>query len=98
MAFAHHDAAFGNQGRCGKAKFISPQKRSDHHITPGFHLSVGLNRDSLYRLAFCYERMGEYRKAADALTRLDNEFPEGREGKDRKKLWTLINAGLEKPE
>jgi outer membrane protein assembly factor BamD len=58
----------------------------------------GLNRDSLYRLAFCYERMGEYRKAADALTRLDNEFPEGREGKDRKKLWTLINAGLEKPE
>ena len=46
MAFAHHDAAFGNQGRCCKAKFISPQKRSDHHITPGFHLSIGLNRDS----------------------------------------------------
>lgn len=58
----------------------------------------GMNRDSLYRLAFCYERMGEYRKAADTLARLDSDFPEGKEGRDRKTLWTKINAGLEKPE
>lgn len=58
----------------------------------------GLNRDSLFRLAFSYERMGEYRKAADTLARLDGDFPEGKDGKDRKNLWALINAGLEKPE
>jgi outer membrane protein assembly factor BamD len=58
----------------------------------------GMNRDSLYRLAFCYERMGEYRKAADTLSRLDGDFPEGKEGRDRKDLWAKINAGLEKPE
>jgi outer membrane protein assembly factor BamD len=58
----------------------------------------GHNRDGLFRLAFSYERMGEYRKAADTLGRLDTEYPEGKEGRDRKNLWALINAGLEKPE
>lgn len=58
----------------------------------------GMNRDGLFRLAFSYERMGEYRKASDALERLDREFPDGKDGADRKNLRTLIAAGLEKPE
>ncbi|MGZ3670003.1 MAG: outer membrane protein assembly factor BamD [Bdellovibrionota bacterium] len=58
----------------------------------------GHNRDGLYRLAFSYERMGEYRKASDTLERLDSEFPDGKDGTDRKNLRNLITAGLEKPE
>ncbi len=50
----------------------------------------GYNRDGLYRLAFSYERMGEYQKATEALNRLDTEFPEGKEGADRKNLRRLI--------
>jgi outer membrane protein assembly factor BamD len=62
------------------------------------YAEFGHNRDGLFRLAFSYERMGEYRKASDALDRLDHDFPEGKEGADRKKLHTLIAAGLDKPE
>ncbi len=58
----------------------------------------GYTRDGLFHLAFSYERMGEYHKASDALERLDREFPDGKEGKDRKNLHHLITAGLEKPE
>lgn len=50
----------------------------------------GFNRDALYRLAFSYERMGEYTKATEALDRLDKEFPEGKEGSDRRNLRRLI--------
>jgi len=50
----------------------------------------GYSRDGLYRLAFSYERMGEYQKATEALNRLDTEFPDGREGADRKNLRRLI--------
>lgn len=50
----------------------------------------GYNRDGLFRLAFSYERMGEYQKATDTLNRLDAEFPEGKEGADRKNLRRLI--------
>jgi outer membrane protein assembly factor BamD len=58
----------------------------------------GFNRDALYRLAFSYERMGEYRKAADALDRLDGEFPDQKDSHERKKLRKLVTEGLEKPE
>lgn len=58
----------------------------------------GRNREGLYRLAFSYERMGEYRKANDTLDRLDTDFPDGKDNSDRKKLRTLIAAGLEKPQ
>lgn len=50
----------------------------------------GYNRDGLYRLAFSYERMGEYQKATEALNRLDAEFPDGKDGTDRKNLRRLI--------
>ena len=50
----------------------------------------GFNRDALYRLAFSYERMGEYTKATEALDRLDREFPDGKDGSDRKNLRRLI--------
>jgi outer membrane protein assembly factor BamD len=62
------------------------------------YADFGHNRDALYRLAFSYERMGEYRKAADALDRLNQEFPDGKDGSDRKTLRAKIDAGLEKPE
>jgi outer membrane protein assembly factor BamD len=58
----------------------------------------GRNQNALYRLAFSYERMGEYRKAADALDRLDNDFPKDKDIKDRKDLRKKINEGLDKPE
>ena len=58
----------------------------------------GHNRDGLFRLAFSYERMGEYRKASDTLERLDHDFPEGKEGSDRKNLHGLITAGMETPQ
>jgi outer membrane protein assembly factor BamD len=58
----------------------------------------GFNRDGLYRLAFSYERMGEYHKASEAIERLDREFPDGKDGKDRINLRKRIAAELEKPE
>lgn len=58
----------------------------------------GFNREALYRLAFSYERMGEYRKASDALSRLDQEFPDGKDDGNRKRLRALVVTGLEKSE
>lgn len=60
--------------------------------------NYGYNRDGLYRLAYSYERMGEYRKAQDTLERLDREFADGKDDSNRKNLRKLIAAGLEKPE
>lgn len=59
----------------------------------------GFNRDALYRLAFSFERMGEYTKATEALDRLDREFPDGKDGADRQNLRRLISmATSEKTE
>ena len=55
----------------------------------------GFNRESLYRLAFSYERMGEYTKATEALDRLDREFPDGKDGSDRKNLRRLITLATQ---
>ncbi|MGZ3696092.1 MAG: outer membrane protein assembly factor BamD [Bdellovibrionota bacterium] len=52
----------------------------------------GNNEKSLYRLAFSYERMGEYAKADQAMSRLEKEFPKD-EGV-RKTLRKKIVAGL----
>lgn len=52
--------------------------------------NFGYNRDALFRLAFSYERMGEYGKASETLNRLDTEFPEGKDGTDRQNLRKLI--------
>ena len=46
MAFAHHDAALGNQGGGGEAEFIGAQKRPDHHIAARAHAAVDLHRDA----------------------------------------------------
>ncbi len=51
----------------------------------------GFNKDALYRLAFSYERMGEYTKATEALDRLDREFPDGKDDGNRKNLRRLIS-------
>jgi outer membrane protein assembly factor BamD len=50
------------------------------------------NEKSLYRLAYSYERMGEYAKADSALKRLESEFP--KDESDRKTLRKKIVAGL----
>ncbi len=60
--------------------------------------NYGYNREGLYRLAYSYERMGEYRKAQDAIERLDREFSDGKSDTDRNNLRKLIASGLEKPE
>jgi outer membrane protein assembly factor BamD len=54
------------------------------------YAEYGYNRDGLFRLAFSYERMGEYTKAIESLDRLDQEFPDGKDGSDRKNLRRLI--------
>ena len=46
MAFAHHDATFHHQRRCGKAEFVGAQQGGNGDIAPGFHLSVGLNSNA----------------------------------------------------
>ncbi len=42
VALAHHDATFNHQRCGGKAKFISAQHGTDHHVAAGFHLAINL--------------------------------------------------------
>lgn len=50
------------------------------------------NEKALYRLAYSFERMGEYAKAEQSLDRLEREFP--KDAHDRKDLRKKIVAGL----
>ena len=43
MAFTHHDAAFHDQRSGRKTEFIRAQQRANRHVTPRFHLTVGLH-------------------------------------------------------
>ncbi len=45
MALAHHDAADGNQGRRGEAKFVGAEQRADHDIASGAQAAIDLHRD-----------------------------------------------------
>ena len=45
VADAHHDAAHGDQGRCGEAELVRAQQRSDDHVATGSHAAVDLDRD-----------------------------------------------------
>lgn len=57
---------------------------------------AGRNEENLYKLAFSFERMGEYRKAEQALDILDQQFPNGSKASDGKKLREKVAEGLEK--
>ena len=46
MAFAHHDAACGNQRRCRKAEFIRTQQGTDHHIATCAQPAIDLHGDA----------------------------------------------------
>jgi outer membrane protein assembly factor BamD len=54
----------------------------------------GYNEQSLYRLAFSYERLGEYKKSAEILDRLNSEHPNGKFASDsealRKKIASTV--------
>src|ERR1700722_13756600 len=46
MAFAHHDAAGGDQRRGGETELVRAQKRPDHHVAAGPHAAVDLHGDA----------------------------------------------------
>lgn len=50
--------------------------------------------EALYRLAFSFERIGEYRKAKDSLEELDGSFPNGKYSAEASKLKTLIAKSI----
>ncbi len=43
VAFAHHDAAHGDQRRGGKSEFLGAQQRGDRDVAPGLQLAVHLH-------------------------------------------------------
>ena len=46
MAFAHHDAARGDQRRGGKAEFVGAQQRADGDVAAGAKAAIHLHRDA----------------------------------------------------
>jgi outer membrane protein assembly factor BamD len=56
------------------------------------------NEETVYRLAYAFERMGEYRKAEQALDVMGQQFPNGSKQEDAKSLREKVSAGLEKSE
>lgn len=56
------------------------------------------NEETIYRLAYSFERMGEFRKAEQALDIMGQQFPKGSKEKDAQSLRQKVKAGLEKSE
>ena len=46
MAFAHHDASFGDQRRGRKAELFSAEQGRDDHVAARLHLSIGFDFDA----------------------------------------------------
>lgn len=46
VALAHHDAAQGDQGRGGEAKFFRAEQSGDGHVAAGLQLAIGLHADA----------------------------------------------------
>ena len=46
MAFAHHDAAGGDQRRGGEAELVGAEQRADHHVAAGAHAAIDLHGDA----------------------------------------------------
>lgn len=52
----------------------------------------GLDDKALYRLAFSYEKLGEYTKAEEAIERLRQDFADSSYKKQAEKVWALVEA------
>ena len=46
MAFAHHDAAGGDQRRGGEAELVGAEQRADHHVAAGADAAIDLHGDA----------------------------------------------------
>ena len=46
MAFAHHDAAGGDQRRRREAELVGPEQRADDDVAPGPEAAIDLHRDA----------------------------------------------------
>ena len=46
VALTHHDATFDDQWRSSKAKFVSPEQRTDKYVAPSLHLTIGLHANA----------------------------------------------------
>jgi hypothetical protein len=46
VAFAHHDAAGGDQRCGGEAELVGPQQRANDHIAAGAQAAIDLQRDA----------------------------------------------------
>ena len=46
VADAHHHAARGDQRRGRERELVRTEQGADHHVAPGLHLTVGLQRDA----------------------------------------------------
>ncbi len=54
----------------------------------------GKSEENLYKLAYSFERMGEYSKADQAITILEQDYPNGQRKSDREKLKQKVQEGL----
>lgn len=57
---------------------------------------AGKSEDNLYKLAFSFERMGEFSKAEKALDILEQDYPTGSKAGAAKELRKKVALGLEK--
>ena len=46
VTLAHHDAAGGNQRRCGKTEFVGAEQGADHHVAACPDAAVDLHRNA----------------------------------------------------
>src|SRR5262249_42029346 len=53
---AHHDATEADQGRGSESEFLGAEQRRDRHVTPGFQLAVGFQRDAAAQIVE-YQRL-----------------------------------------
>jgi outer membrane protein assembly factor BamD len=56
----------------------------------------GKSEENIYKLAYSFERMGEYSKADQAIEILEKDYPNGSRESDRKKLKAKVQEGLSK--
>ena len=46
VAFAHHDAAHGDERHGGETEFLGAEQGGDYHVAAGLELAVGLHADA----------------------------------------------------
>ena len=58
MTLAHHDTARGNKRGGGKAEFVCPQQRANHHIAPGAQAANHLHGNAAAQIVQNQRLMG----------------------------------------